>query len=228
MPTLEFSHVNLDIKDGATTRPLLCDISFTATPGEVLAITGPSGSGKSTLLAIAGCLQSATSGGVWLGDTELSASGRTAARLRREKIGIVFQKPNLIPSLTVLEQLLLMPRLGRLWAPRGVGVDKARSLLADVGLSGLENRKVSELSGGQQARVNLARALMNDPELLLIDEPTAALDTAAADQVTDLIIDLVARKGLTALYVTHDLRQIPKFGRTMEVIDGRIREKVTA
>lgn len=224
---LEFSHVNLDIKDGATTRRLLNDISFTAYPGEVLAITGPSGSGKSTLLAIAGCLQSATSGGVWLGDTELT-TGRGAARLRRDKIGIVFQKPNLIPSLTVLEQLLLMPRLGRLWAPRKEGVEKARALLTDVGLADLENRKVSELSGGQQARVNLARALMNDPELLLIDEPTAALDTASADQVTELIIDLVARRGITALYVTHDQRQIPKFGRRMEVIDGRIREKVSA
>lgn len=224
---LEFSHVNLDIQDGATTRRLLSNISFTAYPGEVLAITGPSGSGKSTLLAIAGCLQSATSGGVWLGDTELT-TGRGAARVRREKIGIVFQKPNLIPSLTVLEQLLLMPRLGRLWTPRGVGVDKARALLADVGLGGLEDRRVSELSGGQQARVNLARALMNDPELLLVDEPTAALDNQAADQVTDLIIELVAQRGITALFVTHDQRQIPKFGRTMEVIDGRIREKVTS
>lgn len=228
MPNLKFSGVSLDIQDGATTRQLLRNISFTATPGEVLAFTGPSGSGKSTILAIAGCLQQPTSGSVWLGETDLTVSGRQAARVRRENIGFVFQKPNLIPSLTVIEQLLLMPRLGTLFVPRGTGVDKARALLADVGLAGLEHRKVGELSGGQQARVNLARALMNSPQLLLIDEPTAALDTASADHVTDLIIELVKREQLTALFVTHDTRQIPKFGRTMEVIDGRIREKVTS
>lgn len=221
-PELIFSHVSLDIKDGDSTRPLLTDVSFTTQPGEVLGITGPSGSGKSTILAIAGCLQPATSGGVWLGDTNLSVTGRTAAQLRREKIGIVFQRPNLIPSLTVLEQLLIMPRLGRLWVGRHTGVEKARTLLADVGLGGLETRKVGELSGGQQARVNIARALMNSPELLLIDEPTAALDSRSAAQITDLITDLVHEEQLTALYVTHDSAQMEKLDRTIRIVDGRV------
>lgn len=225
---LQLSHVRLDIQDGSHTRTLLDDISFTANPGEVLGITGPSGSGKSTILAIAGCLQPATSGGVWLGDLDLSVTGREAARIRREKIGIVFQRPNLIPSLTVLEQLQLMPRLGRLFAPRNAGVDKGRALLADVGLAGLEKRRIGELSGGQQARVNLARALMNDPELLLIDEPTAALDSRSAELVTDLITDLVHRDNLTALYVTHDPAQMEKLDRTITVVDGRVAAKVNA
>ncbi|MFV8394343.1 ABC transporter ATP-binding protein [Corynebacterium hindlerae] len=228
---LQFSHVSLDIQDGSTTRRLLDDVSFSAAPGEVLGITGPSGSGKSTLLAIAGLLQPPTTGGVWLDDTSLTVTGREAAKIRREKIGIVFQRPNLVSSLSVREQLLLMPHLGRVLplsrSVKRAAAERAEELLDAVGLAGMGDRRISELSGGQQARVNLARALMNSPELLLIDEPTAALDSHSADRVTDLILKLVHENQMPALYVSHDQEQIAKLDRTITVVDGRVQVPAT-
>lgn len=228
---LTFSRVTLDIPDGASSRRLLRSVSFTANPGEVLGITGPSGSGKSTILAIAGCLQPPTSGSVRLGDIDLTVTGSAATRLRRERIGIVFQKPNLVPALTVIEQLELMSRLGKILPPprskRRAITDRARQLLHDVGLSGLESRKVSQLSGGQQARVNVARALMNQPQLLLVDEPTAALDSRSADQVTGLILELAHQAEIPTLYVTHDAAQKAQLDRTITIVDGRVREELT-
>lgn len=231
-PALEVKNITLEITDGTTKRNLLTDVSFNVDPGEVVGITGPSGSGKSTLLSIIGCLETATSGSATLhgADTlELgTVSGRQAAEIRRRHLGIVFQQPNLLPALTAKEQLMVMSRLdkpfgisGKTWRQQE---EKAEHLLKEVGLEGRENAKVSELSGGQQARVNLARALMNDPALLLVDEPTAALDTANAQRVTELIVDLARERNTPVLYVSHDQEQLATLDRRIELVDGKASE----
>lgn len=231
-PALEVKNISLEITDGTTKRNLLTDVSFNVDPGEVVGITGPSGSGKSTLLSIIGCLETATSGSATLhgADTlELgTVSGRQAAEIRRRHLGIVFQQPNLLPALTAKEQLMVMSRLdkpfgisGKTWRQQE---EKAERLLKEVGLEGREDAKVSELSGGQQARVNLARALMNDPALLLVDEPTAALDTANAQRVTELIVDLARERNTPVLYVSHDQEQLATLDRRIELVDGKASE----
>ena len=234
-PALVLDGITLDVRDGDATRRLLDGVSLTADAGELVAIVGPSGSGKSTLLAVAGCLQTADDGTAILRsadtgeDIDLLADGAAAAGVRRSHVGIVFQQPNLLPSLTVREQLVLMTRLRRILPPsasdRREAEVRSAELLDAVGLSDLADRRISTLSGGQQARVNVARALMNRPELLLVDEPTAALDRAAAEQVTDLIVDATKRFGVATLYVTHDPAQADRADRILEMVDGTLTGK---
>lgn len=223
--TLHVSNLNLTVADGSTSRTLLNNITFDVQPGEVVGITGPSGSGKSTLLAVLGCLQSADSGTATLGDIDL-LNPQNRAALRRNHLGIVFQQPNLLPSLTVLDQLLLIPRLGRILPPsrsaRTQHKDKALSLLNSIRLGDLAKRKVSELSGGQQARVNLARALMNSPKLLLVDEPTAALDQHSASEVTELIVSMAHQYNAPTLFVSHDMDAVNTLDRSIELVDGHL------
>lgn len=223
--TLHVSNLNLTVADGSTSRTLLNNITFDVQPGEVVGITGPSGSGKSTLLTVLGCLQSADSGTATLGDIDL-LNPQNRAALRRNHLGIVFQQPNLLPSLTVLDQLLLIPRLGRILPPsrsaRTQHKDKALSLLNSIGLGDLAKRKVSELSGGQQARVNLARALMNSPKLLLVDEPTAALDQHSASEVTELIVSMAHQYNAPTLFVSHDMDAVNTLDRSIELVDGHL------
>ncbi|MGJ4075509.1 ABC transporter ATP-binding protein [Corynebacterium macclintockiae] len=231
-PALEVKNIFLEITDGTTKRNLLSDVSFNVDPGEVVGITGPSGSGKSTLLSIIGCLETATSGSATLHGEETlelgTVSGRQAAEIRRRHLGIVFQQPNLLPALNAKEQLMVMSRLdkpfgisGKVWRQQE---EKAERMLKEVGLEGRENAKVSELSGGQQARVNLARAMMNDPALLLVDEPTAALDTTNAQRVTELIVGLARERNTPVLYVSHDQEQLATLGRRIELVDGKASE----
>ncbi|MGJ4077843.1 ABC transporter ATP-binding protein [Corynebacterium macclintockiae] len=231
-PALEVKNISLEITDGTTKRNLLSDVSFNVDPGEVVGITGPSGSGKSTLLSIIGCLETATSGSATLHGEETlelgTVSGRQAAEIRRRHLGIVFQQPNLLPALNAKEQLMVMSRLdkpfgisGKVWRQQE---EKAERMLKEVGLEGRENAKVSELSGGQQARVNLARAMMNDPALLLVDEPTAALDTTNAQRVTELIVGLARERNTPVLYVSHDQEQLATLDRRIELVDGKASE----
>lgn len=230
--TLHVENLNLTVADGSTSRTLLNNISFEVAAGEVVGITGPSGSGKSTLLGVLGSLQRADSGTAVLntaqGTVDLLApkGGKESAALRRQHIGIVFQQPNLLPSLKVIDQLLLVPRLGRILPPsrreKAQHREKAHTLLSSIGLGDLANRKVSELSGGQQARVNLARALMNEPKLLFVDEPTAALDQHSAGEVTDLIVKMAHQYNAPTLYVSHDMEQIKTLDRRIEMVDGRV------
>ena len=232
---LTMDAITLEVTDGAATRRVLDEVSLHIAPGELVGITGPSGSGKSTLLSVAGCLQEPTSGEAVLtaadSSEELTLTGhsaREAARLRREHIGIVFQQPNLLPSLQVKDQLMAMLHLGSPWPlqrkAKQAASQRADELLEAVGLGGLQQRKVGELSGGQQARVNLARALMNSPQLLLVDEPTAALDTTTATQVTELIRQMARESNAATVYVSHDQGQLATLDRVLTLVDGAITE----
>ncbi|MGV0397661.1 ABC transporter ATP-binding protein [Corynebacterium suicordis] len=221
---LEMNNIVLDVQDGKSARRIINDVSLRIDPGEVVGLTGPSGSGKSTLLAIAAGLQEPTGGTAVLNGTIDLVHG--GPKVRREHVGIVFQQPNLLPSLSAQEQLLAMTRLDRTW---GLGSSewkrdqkRASDLLARVGLADRLDASVSDLSGGQQARVNVARALMNHPDLLLVDEPTAALDTQAADAVTKLIVDMARESQIPVLYVSHDAPQLSGLNRVLTMVDGEL------
>lgn len=230
---LRLEHITFDVRDGERERRLLDDVSLTIDPGEVVAVMGPSGSGKSTLLAIAGCLQRPTSGTVTLpgGTVATGLTRKEASAVRRNDIGIVFQQPNLHQALTVRQQLISMTRMEGVWRPgrkrREAAAERADHLLASVGLADLADRYPSEISGGQQARVNLARALMNRPAVLLADEPTAALDREAAATVTDLIAQVTHEEGTSTMYVTHDETQAGRADRIVRMVDGHLRATET-
>ncbi|WP_448851355.1 ABC transporter ATP-binding protein [Corynebacterium sp. 335C] len=229
---LTLAGVTLDVRDGAADRRLLDHVDLSVAPGELVGVVGPSGSGKSTLLAVAGALQTPDSGSAVLGlagggTVDLAQlRGGAAARVRRDHVGIIFQQPNLQPALTVREQLIAMTRLGRILPPsradRRAADARAMELLDAVGLADLAGRRAAALSGGQQARVNVARALMNHPELVLADEPTAALDRESAAAVTALISSVARDAGAAALYVTHDRSQLDGADRVVEMVDGRL------
>ena len=232
---LQLRGITKTVPDGETRRTILNGIDLDLYRGQVVGLIGPSGSGKSTLLTIAAWLQGVDSGTGQLftrdgQEVSLTAKGATAAKIRREHIGIVFQQPNLLPALTVQEQLLAVMRLGKVfgWAKPGrrEAERRASELLEAVGLKGFEKRKVTQLSGGQQARVNVARALMNNPEILLVDEPTAALDQETAAAVTKLIMDVTHERGVATLYVTHDHAQLADADRVVEMVDGVIQQRV--
>ena len=230
-PALTLSHVSLDVTDGSSTRHLLTDVSVDVMPGEVVGVTGPSGSGKSTLLAIAGTLQKPTAGTATLrcadgstvelaGDQALTY--RQSAQLRREHIGLVFQQPNLLPSLTAVEQLTMVAHMNGL---RGTKLKQAKNrameLLDLVGLEAAANRKAHQLSGGQRQRVNIARALMGTPSLLLADEPTSALDAERSASIVALLARITGEFDLAAVMVTHDLEMTDSVDSVVQMADGR-------
>lgn len=186
------------------------------------ALVGPSGSGKSTLLNIIGLLDAPTSGELFLLDKPTRAMDDAARTdLRGNSIGFVFQFHHLIQAFTALENVL-MPVMVARGKPDAAARERARGLLADVGLDGVADRKPSELSGGQQQRVAIARALIRRPALLLADEPTGNLDTKTAATVFELFRDFNEKFGCAVLVVTHDSRLSETCDRTITLVDGRI------
>jgi putative ABC transport system ATP-binding protein len=210
---------------GETAVRALDGVTLEIAAGEMVAIMGPSGSGKSTLLHLLGALETPTSGEIalagrrydGLGDAELTL-------LRREKIGFVFQFFNLLPALTAEENVLLPALIAgrRDEATR----DRARALLERVGLAQRANHLPSELSGGEQQRVSIARALLTEPELVLADEPTGNLDTRSSAQVLELLRDVNASEGQTLVIVTHDPEAAATAGRVVFMRDGRLAGEV--
>lgn len=230
MSTLSVQDLSLSVPDGESMRLLLDDVSFTVDDGEIVGVTGPSGSGKSSLIAVLGCLATPSGGSAVLTTTRggvvnlHDATGSAAARVRRDHVGLIFQQPNLIPALNVEEQLLYVAKLQGRKVNRAARAE-ARDLLGRVGLEGLAGAKVSMLSGGQQARVNAARALFGAPDLLLADEPTAALDTDNARSVTQLICVMARERGVPTLFVTHDRNQLDLLDRELVLVDGALQER---
>jgi putative ABC transport system ATP-binding protein len=197
----------------------LSNVSLSFPAGSFTAVMGPSGSGKSTLLQCAAGLDRPDSGKVSIGGTELSGLGETAlTRLRRDRVGFVFQSFNLMPSLTAAQNVELPLRLaGRKADPKAV-----QAALATVGLADRARHRPSELSGGQQQRVAIARALVTSPQVLFADEPTGALDTGTSRHVLQLLSGLVAERKQTVIMVTHDPMAAAYAGRVVFLADGRI------
>jgi len=190
--------------------------------GELAALIGPSGSGKSTLLNLIGLLDSPSAGELFLlGRPTRALDDAARTRLRNEAIGFVFQFHHLIPAFSVLDNVL-MPLMIRYGKPAAADIERARGLLAEVGLDGFSAKKATELSGGQQQRVAIARALVTHPALLLADEPTGNLDTRTAENVFELFRRFNAQFGCAVLVVTHDPRLAAGCPRTIELVDGRI------
>ncbi len=196
-------------------------VTMTIEPGEFTAMAGPSGSGKTTLLNLIGGLTRPTRGNVWVADQDLTAmSNRQLARVRLEQIGFVFQAYNLLPVLTAAENaefpLLLQGIDG------GDRERRVQTLFERTGLEGLEDRRPGKLSGGQQQRVAVIRAVVGEPALVLADEPTANLDSAASDKLLEMMQELNRELGTTFVFATHDPRVMEQARRLIRLVDGSI------
>ncbi len=211
---------------GTAAGPLriLENISLHVGRGESLAIIGPSGSGKSTLLQILGTLDHATRGRVTLAGEDITSldEGQLAA-VRNRQIGFVFQSHHLLPQCTVLENVLV-PTLATRSATTTAAQQRALRLLARVGLQDRLDHRPSQLSGGERQRVAVVRALINQPQILLADEPTGALDHASAVNLGQLLIELNREEGVTLIVVTHSLELAGKMQRVLRLEDGRLVE----
>ena len=213
--TLE--HVSKTYKSGDVEVCALKDATFTINKGEIVVIVGQSGAGKTTLLNILGGMDTLTSGKVWLEGQEISAyKGKQLAKYRREDIGFVFQFYNLVPNLTALENVELAAQIVRDSIP-------AAEILTQVGLGDRLNNFPAQLSGGEQQRVSIARALAKKPKLLLCDEPTGALDYNTGKEVLKLLQDQSRRYGMTVLIITHNSALTAMADRVIKVKSGQIR-----
>ncbi len=222
MNTLVIDQVTKIYGEGEQKVIALDQVSLEVASDELLLLMGPSGSGKTTLLTVSGALLRPTGGSVQVDGSELtSLSDKELAKFRNDKIGFVFQAVNLIPFLTARENLLVVRSLG------GGRVDadartRADSLLEELGLGGRGDNLPSQLSGGEQQRVAIGRALMNEPAILLIDEPTSSLDSELGRQVMELIRNEVKNREIAGIVVTHDERVVEFGDRTVEMVDGQI------
>ena len=212
--------------EGDTAVDALRDVNMVVAPGEVVGLVGPSGSGKSTLLKCLGAVIEPTAGKMWLGSQPIYDNGwlnRDLRALRRDHIGFVFQAPYLIPFLNVTDNVALLPMLA------GVANDKARSralqLLTDLDVQHRAGAQPSSLSGGEQQRVSIARALANQPPVVLADEPTAPLDSERALGVMRILNRMAAQHQTAIIVVTHDEKILPTFKRIYHIRDGRTYEE---
>jgi putative ABC transport system ATP-binding protein len=194
-------------------------VSFTVARGSSVAITGPSGGGKSTLLGVIGGLAHPTSGTVRIGGSEISdMSEGDRSDFRRSHIGFVYQADNLLPFLTLLENVGLQLALNG----QSSGAGKSLAVLGNLGLAALAYRLPDHLSGGQRQRASVARAIVNEPEIILADEPTGALDAANAVGVIDLLLGMQREIGATLIMVTHDRDAASRLDRQINLRDGRV------
>ena len=222
---LEAKTITKIYKSDIGTIKAVDEVSLNVANGEFVALVGPSGSGKTTMLAMLAALLRPTEGSVMIDGEELSKMGeQKRARFRREKIGFTFQANNLVPYLTALENVELMLRLNGRYDR--VGRERARELLARLGLGERLNNLPRQLSGGQQQRVAIARALIHTPTLVLVDEPTASLDTERAHQVVKTFANLIHEQKRAGIMVTHDLRMTQYADRIIQMRDGKLRRVI--
>jgi lipoprotein-releasing system ATP-binding protein len=211
-------------KEYATPRgslPILSDINLTFQRGDAVAIMGPSGSGKSTLLYVLGALDPPTSGTVTLDkQNPFELSEPAMAAFRNQKVGFVFQDHCLLPQCSVLENVLAPTLVG---GSKDEYVERAKKLLAQVGLSERLDHRPAELSGGEKQRVAIARALIREPLLLLCDEPTGNLDRHSAENVSALLLDLHKQRQTILIVVTHSAELAAKFGARFELIEQKLK-----
>jgi putative ABC transport system ATP-binding protein len=197
------------------------DVTLGIDPGEFVVLAGPSGSGKTTLLNLFGGLLRPSRGRIWVDDEDISSlSEHALAQLRLERVGFVFQAYNLLPILTALENAEF-PLLLR-GVPAAERDRKVRALFERIGIGGLEDRRPAKLSGGQQQRVAVARAVVGEPALVLADEPTANLDSAASAALLDVMTQLNQEMGTTFVFATHDPDLMARAKRIVRLVDGAI------
>lgn len=206
---------------GDTQVVSLDNVNLVIKKGDLVAVVGPSGSGKSTLLYTIGGLLTPTQGEVTIGETDIyKLNSRGRAQFRRENLGFIFQTFELLPYLTALENVMLPLHLA------GVPSDEqeaaALEALEKVGLAKRADHKPSELSGGEQQRVAVARGIVNNPSILLADEPTGNLDQKTGNEIMKLLFDLHQKEGLTLIFVTHDPLKAKLAGTMVEMLDGHI------
>jgi lipoprotein-releasing system ATP-binding protein len=213
---------------GVVPVTLVRDVDLAIMPREFIAITGPSGSGKSSLLYLLGLLDLPTDGDVLIdGRSTTGMTEEERAKVRLERIGFVFQFHFLLPEFTITENVALPMRALRRLAPRAI-VTRAEQLLDSFGLGDHLHKTPDQLSGGQRQRVAVARALANDPPVILADEPTGSLDSVSTAQVFGILRDLVALDGKTVVAVTHDLNLAAQMHRRIHVVDGQVQKDTTA
>ena len=213
--------------DGAAPVSVLTDITLAIGRGETVAIIGPSGCGKSTLLNLIGTLDRPTSGTVVLDGQDLSQLDELQlAAVRNRQIGFIFQAHHLLPQCTVLENVLIPTladtRVGPASRLPVSPMERAKKLLDRVGLGARLSHRPGQLSGGERQRVAVVRALINQPQLLLADEPTGALDRASAETLAQLLLDLNREENVTLILVTHALELAQRMGRVLELSDGKL------
>jgi len=224
-PLLRVENVakQFDAVEGAEPVRVLSDISFTLDAGESLAIVGPSGCGKSTLLNLIGALDRPTAGSITLeGDDLTRLDDDQLAAVRNRRIGFVFQEHHLLPQCTVLENVLVPTLAG---ASDGQATERAKQMLDRVGLADRSHHRPAQLSGGQRQRVAVVRALINQPALLLADEPTGSLDRAASENLVDLLVELNRDDNLALITVTHAADIAARMARALRLTDGRLNEE---
>jgi ABC-type lipoprotein export system ATPase subunit len=211
--------------DGGDAVEVLRGVNLQVASGESVAITGPSGSGKSTVLNIVGALDRADSGEVLIEGQDVEKLGDAdAAAYRNHTVGFVFQLHNLLPQCTVLENVLI-PTLADGKRANGELKTRAESLIEAVGLKHRLDHRPGQLSGGERQRVAVARALINQPKLLLADEPTGALDRISAAKLVDLLFELNKSRGVTLVMVTHAPELAKRMARTVDLLDGKLVEQ---
>ncbi|WP_059106005.1 ABC transporter ATP-binding protein [Shouchella shacheensis] len=219
MPALELHQVSKVFGTGHTMVEAMKTTDFTAEHGELIGVVGPSGSGKSTFLTIAGGLQTPSHGDVVInGYTLTTFKEKKRSRIRLNEIGFVLQSSNLVPFLTVDQQMQLLDKV----KGKNLSSDKLREVYQSLGIENLRNTYPSELSGGEQQRAAIAKALYSDPSILLADEPTASLDTNRAFEVMEMFHDLTKKRNKTTIVVTHDTRLLDYFDKVYTITDGEI------
>jgi len=224
-PIVQLTDITRTYIQGEIEVNAVSDVTLDIKSGDFATLCGPSGSGKTTVLNMIGALDEPTSGVVSIEGQNLADLNRSqVSALRRDRIGFVFQSYNLIPVLTAYENAEFVLAL------QGVNTterhERVMSVLKEVGLAGLENRRPDEMSGGQQQRVAIARAIVTRPAIVLADEPTANVDSATAEALLDLMQELNRNDGVTFLFSTHDQRVIDRAKRVIHLRDGKLESDV--
>lgn len=225
-PLLQLLEVDKEYPASAGADPVrvLHQINLELQPGDAISVMGPSGCGKSTLLNLMGTLDQPTRGKVLLEGKDLSSlDGVQLAEVRNRQVGFVFQAHHLLPQCTVLENVLVPTLAARDASARAGAPDRARRLLDKVGLGQRTHHRPGQLSGGERQRVAVVRALINEPRLLLADEPTGALDRNSAEALGELLVRLNDEEGIALVVVTHALDLARRMQKTLELRDGRLR-----
>ena len=218
---IQVRNLCVEFETPGETVKVLSDLDFELAEGKSSAVVGPSGSGKTTFLNVLGAMLPATSGEVVIGDQDIAQlDEKQAAQFRNHELGFIFQQHQLLPQLTVLENVLV-PRLAGGWSESEEETrQRAEKLLERVGLGHRLSHRPGQLSGGEKQRTAVARALINQPKLVLADEPTGALDSETGDKVVKLLLELQKEQGVTLIVVTHDLKLAERVGNIFEIFEA--------